>query len=200
MHEVNQVATVYRNKRRNRRVPAVVDVDVDNQNNNQLATSSDPPRPHLLKLDDLTSVLKHISMAEDAKPPMRWDMIGEMTSVVYGENRTHPKPKHVNVTDNDNNNNYDMEHSVDGDEFSTWCWTTSVESTSRAILTMMLEQTDGKTVCSDCDTADEHGYPLNPSAHTCASSVTWWEGSNYEEVEVMTDDEDIRIMCSSCFR
>jgi hypothetical protein len=142
--------------------------------------------------------------------------IDDMPAVVYlGETSTQTysklPPKNV-ITD------YGTEKIVDGDASSTGCRTTFIESTSREIPTVMLEQRDGETVCSDCDTADERGhplnpsemleqtesesvcsdcetqdedgYPLNPSAYTCASSVTWWEGSMFEEVEVMTDDED----------
>jgi hypothetical protein len=195
LHEVNQDATVYRNKRRNRRVPAVVDA-----NNNQIAASIRTPRPHLMKLDDLTSVLKHINIAEEAKRPIRWDLIGEMTAVVYGEMQRHLKPKMdgmyeetVAHSPKDGISDYDMDENVQaGDASSAGCRTTSVEETSREILKMMLERTDSQSMCSsDCDTQDEDGYPLNPSAYTCASSVTWWEGSMYEEVEVNTYGEDL---------
>jgi hypothetical protein len=174
LHEVNQDATVYRNKRRNRRVPrvpALVDIDADeNVHDNKKTPSSGPPRPHLLNLDDLTSVLKHINMAEEAKRPIRWDLVGEMTAVLYG---ARPQSKDAS---------YDTE-SADGDA------TTSVESTSREIISMMLDLDE--TVSSDCETTEgADGYALNPSAYTCASSVTWWEGSMYEEIEVSDDECD----------
>jgi hypothetical protein len=175
LHEANQDATVYRNKRRHRRVPTLVDVNVNDDNveveDGNQTTSNSPPGLHLLKLDDMTSVLKHINMAEEAKRPIRWDLIGEMTAVVYGAARNQP-----NYAANDT-------ESADDD------FTASVECTSREILTMMLEHDE--SVCnSDCGTADVDGYPLNPSAYTCASSVTWFDSSLYEEIEVSDDECD----------
>jgi hypothetical protein len=179
LHEANQDATVYRNKRRNRRVPALIDVNANYgkmhanvEDDTKKTSSNSQPRPHLLKLDDMTSVLKHINMAEEAKRPIRWDLIGEMTAVVYGGARNHHQPsKYAAANDTDD----------DG--------TASVESTSREILTMMLEHDE--SVChSDCGTASLDGYPLNPSAYTCASSVTWFDSSLYEEIEVSDDECD----------
>jgi hypothetical protein len=165
LHEVNQDATVYRNKRRHRRVPTHVDV-----NDDTVHDVEDPPRPHLLKLDDMTSVLKHINMAEEAKRPIRWDLISEMTAVVYGGARNQPKYADAHDTQST------------GDD-----GTASFESTSREILTMMLGHDE--SVCGDSgETIDADGYPLNPSAYTCASSVTWFDSSLYEEIEI-TDDE-----------
>lgn len=176
LHEANQDNTVYRNKRRNRRVPAVVDVNADNLHvddaKKKTSSNSLTPCPHLLKIDDMTSVLKHINMAEEANRPIRWDLIGDMTAVVYGESR-HP-PKYIA---------HDTE-STDCDDA-----TTSIESTSREILAMMLAKDE--SACSDWENAsDADGYPLNPSAYTCASSVTWWDGSNYEEIEISDDECD----------
>ena len=54
---------------------------------------------------------------------------------------------------------------------------------------MMLEQDE--SVCSDSgETMDADGFPLNPSAYTCASSVTWFDSSLYEEIEIPDDECD----------
>jgi hypothetical protein len=94
----------------------------------------------------MTNVLKHINMAEEAKRPIRWDLIGEMTAVVYGGARNQSKYADAHDT-----------QSTDDDG------TASIESTSREILTMMLEHDE--SVCSD--SGDGDGYPFNPSAYTC---------------------------------
>jgi hypothetical protein len=154
LHEVNRDATVYRNKRRQRRVPGPIPVHV-NVDLNLTNTASSASGPRLLRLDDLTSVLKHINLSEAAQTPIRWDLIHQKTAAVYGENLNQRVVVQVDDHHNNgnngrprrrlhtNNNNDDMMDSSDDDD--SGCMSTSPESTTRQIVSMMLADQDSNS-------------------------------------------------------
>lgn len=64
-----------------------------------------------------------------------------------------------------------------------------MESTTRQILAMLEPDDDDDD--DDNDNFTTHsGFTLAASCHSCASSVTWCEGSLYEEITVATAEEE----------
>lgn len=134
------------------------------------------PATTLLPLQDMINLLKHINLSEATHQPVRWDLIDSKTATIYDN-----CPAAASILDHDS----DDEDDNDG--------STSLESTRQQIFSMFQGEDDAVGDDEDDYHTMASGYTLAVSIQSCASSVSWPEGSLYDEITVGTAEEEASL-------